>query len=39
LHLDLIRDLKRINAYLVEGAAYPVLRARDALLPNRLRGI
>jgi phosphate:Na+ symporter len=37
LHLDLIRDLKRINAHLVEGAAYPVLRAHGDLLPSRLR--
>jgi phosphate:Na+ symporter len=27
LHLDVLRDLKRVNSHLVEGAAYPVLRA------------
>jgi len=35
--LDLLRDLKRINAHLVEGAAYPVLKAQGELLPTRLR--
>jgi phosphate:Na+ symporter len=39
LHLDLIRDLKRINAHLVEGAAYPVLEEKGDLLPTRLRSI
>ncbi|MFO1055337.1 MAG: Na/Pi cotransporter family protein [Dongiaceae bacterium] len=38
LHLDLIRDLKRVNAHLVEAAAYPVLREQGELLPSRLRG-
>ncbi len=37
LHLDAIRDLKQVNSHLIEGAAYPVLRARGALLPTRLR--
>ena len=37
LHLDAIRDLKQVNSHLIEGAAYPVLRAHDALLPSRLR--
>ncbi|HEY0234722.1 MAG TPA: PhoU domain-containing protein [Afipia sp.] len=37
VHLDLIRDLKRINGHLVEGAAYPVLRERGDLLPTRLK--
>jgi phosphate:Na+ symporter len=37
LHLDLIRDLKRINGHLVEAAAYPVLRAHGDLLPSRLK--
>jgi phosphate:Na+ symporter len=37
LHLDLIRDLKRVNAHLVEAAAYPVLREQGELLPSRLR--
>jgi len=40
LHLDIIRDLKRINSHLVAGAAYPVARARrraaaDAKLRRR----
>jgi len=35
--LDLLRDLKRINAHLVEGAAYPVLKSQGELLPTRLR--
>jgi phosphate:Na+ symporter len=39
LHLDLIRDLKRINAHLVEAAAYPVLRAHGDLLPSRLKHV
>jgi phosphate:Na+ symporter len=37
LHLDALRDLKRVNAHLVEAAAYPILRDRDALLPSRIR--
>ena len=37
LHLDLLRDLKRINAHLVAASAYPVLEAEGALLPTRLR--
>lgn len=37
-HLDVTRDLKRINTHLVAGAAYPVLTADGALLPSRLRG-
>ncbi len=36
LHLDLLRDLKRINAHLA-AAAYPVLEQRGELLPSRLR--
>ncbi|HEY1707212.1 MAG TPA: Na/Pi cotransporter family protein [Rhizomicrobium sp.] len=39
LHLDLIRDLKRINAHLVEGSAYPVLEEKGDLLPSRLRSV
>jgi phosphate:Na+ symporter len=35
--LDLLRDLKRINAHLVEAAAYPVLKSQGELLPTRLR--
>ena len=37
LHLDALRDLKQLNSHLIEGAAYPVLRTRGALLPTRLR--
>ncbi|MBX6375009.1 MAG: Na/Pi cotransporter family protein [Acetobacteraceae bacterium] len=37
LHLDVVRDLKRVNAHLVEGAAYPILKAQGELLPSRLR--
>jgi phosphate:Na+ symporter len=37
LHLDALRDLKRINSHLVEGAAYPLLEATGALRPTRLR--
>ena len=36
LHLDLLRDLKRINAH-IASAAYPVLEKRDELLPSRLK--
>jgi phosphate:Na+ symporter len=36
LHLDLLRDLKRINAH-IAAAAYPVLEERGELLPSRLR--
>ncbi|MDE1148891.1 MAG: Na/Pi cotransporter family protein [Azospirillaceae bacterium] len=38
LHLDLLRDLKRVNTHLVEAAAYPVLERSGDLLPSRLRG-
>lgn len=37
LHLDLIRDLKRINAHLVAAAAYPVLEGQGILLSSRIR--
>ena len=37
LHLDALRDLKRVTSHLIEGAAYPVLSAKGALLPTRLR--
>jgi phosphate:Na+ symporter len=37
LHLDILRDLARVNAYLVAAAAYPVLEGRGELLPSRLR--
>ncbi len=36
LHLDMLRDLKRINAH-ISAAAYPVLDQRGELLPSRLR--
>jgi phosphate:Na+ symporter len=36
LHLDILRDLKRVNAHLA-AAAYPVLEGRGELLPSRLR--
>jgi phosphate:Na+ symporter len=37
LHLDALRDLKRVNAHLVAAAAYPVLQGKGDLLPSRLR--
>jgi phosphate:Na+ symporter len=37
LNLDTLRDLKRVNAHLVAGAAYPVLESKGELLPSRLR--
>jgi len=36
LHLDLIRDLKLINAHIVAAAAYPVLERSGELLSSRL---
>ncbi len=36
LHLDVLRDMKRINAH-VAAAAYPVLDKLGELLPSRLR--
>lgn len=36
LHLDMLRDLKRINAH-IAAAAYPVLEQRGGLLPSRLK--
>ncbi len=36
LHLDVVRDLKRINSHLVAGAAYPVLEREGELLPTRI---
>jgi phosphate:Na+ symporter len=36
LHLDVLRDLKRINAH-IAAAAYPVLETRGELLRSRLR--
>jgi phosphate:Na+ symporter len=35
LLLDIVRDLKRVNAHLA-GAAYPVLEGRGELLSSRL---
>jgi phosphate:Na+ symporter len=35
-HLNLLRDLKRINAH-VASAAYPILEKRGELLSSRLR--
>ncbi|AUG54857.1 Na/Pi cotransporter family protein [Thalassospira marina] len=37
LHLDVVRDLKRINAHLVAAAAYPVLKGQGELLTSRLK--
>jgi phosphate:Na+ symporter len=37
LHLDALRDLKRINNHLIASAAYSVLESKGALLPSRLR--
>ena len=37
LHLDVLRDLKQVNAHLVAAAAYPVLKTQGELLPSRLR--
>ena len=39
LHLDALRDLKRVNSHLVEAAAYPILKDRGELLPSRLRSV
>src|SRR5437660_12911080 len=36
LHLDVLRDLKRINAH-IAAAAYPVLEKLGELLSSRLR--
>ena len=36
LHLDILRDLRRINSY-VSLIAYPILEEADALTPTRLR--
>ena len=37
LHLDALRDLKRLNAHLVAAAAYPVLERSGGLRLSRLR--
>jgi phosphate:Na+ symporter len=34
--LDLLRDIKRLNDYLVAGAAYPVLEAAGELMSSRI---
>jgi phosphate:Na+ symporter len=36
LHLDIVRDLKRVNSHLA-AAAYPILEGEGQLLPSRLR--
>jgi phosphate:Na+ symporter len=38
LQLDLLRDMKMINSYIVAAAAYPVLDRNGGLLPSRLAG-
>ncbi|MBN8873469.1 MAG: Na/Pi cotransporter family protein [Rhodospirillales bacterium] len=37
MHLELLRELKRVNGHLVAAAAYPVLEEQGELLPTRLR--
>jgi phosphate:Na+ symporter len=37
LHLDALRDLKRINNHLIAAAAYFVLESKGVLLPSRVR--
>jgi phosphate:Na+ symporter len=37
LHLDLLRDLQRVNGLLVAAAAYPLLESQGELLPSRLK--
>jgi phosphate:Na+ symporter len=37
IHLDLLRDLQRVNGLLVAAAAYPLLESQGELLPSRLR--
>jgi phosphate:Na+ symporter len=37
LYLDILRDVKAVNSYLVGAAAYPVLAKEGELLPSRLR--
>jgi phosphate:Na+ symporter len=39
LHLDALRDLKRVNSHLVEAAAYPILKDQGEFLPSRLRSV
>jgi phosphate:Na+ symporter len=38
-YLDILRDAKTVNSYLVGAAAYPILAKHGELLPNRLREI
>src|SRR6201997_2945827 len=38
LHLDILRDLKRIHSHIC-SVAYPVLEAADELEPSRLRNV
>jgi phosphate:Na+ symporter len=37
MYLDILRDVKGVNSYLVGAAAYPVLAKEGELLPSRLR--
>lgn len=39
LHLDGLRDLKRVSGHLIEASAYPILKKADELLPTRLRQV
>lgn len=36
MHLDLLRDIKLVNGYIVAAAAYPVLERTGQLLPSRI---
>ena len=38
LHLDMLRDLARVNTHLIAAAAYPVLEGKGELLPSRIKG-
>ena len=35
-HLDVVRDLKRVNTHLVAASAYPILERQGELLPSRI---
>jgi len=37
--MDVLRDAKAVNSYLVEAAAYPILARHNELRPNRLRKV
>jgi phosphate:Na+ symporter len=39
LHLDVLRDLKQVNAHLVAASAYPVLKHQGELLASRVREV